>query len=127
MKRIGWIIVFILFLITAFACSGTKEVKQSDEERIKIFILTDIGNPEEIPEVLYANRRVFRVEMERDLIKMLKKKGYDATYIEKHDKYIPGPRKYLLKITILSQHTVPNSARFWSGRIAGADTLINRY
>jgi hypothetical protein len=126
MRKYFLLVVFLLIIIITFACSGKKAVKYS-EERVKIFVLTDIGNPEEIPEVLYSNRIKLSKWMERDIIRLLNRAGYNAKPIMSRDEYLPRPGQYLLKITILSQHDVPPSARIWAGRYAGPYTLTNRY
>ena len=118
---------FLLIIVSTFACSGGKAVKPSEEGRIKIFVLTDLGNPNEMSEANYKARIITGEWMQNDLVRTLDEEGYYSIIIDNRDHYRPGPDNYLLEVTILSHHRISSATRFWVGRMAGADTITNHY
>ena len=73
----------------------------------------------------------YRVEvgqwMERDLLNMLRRSGYDAALIESKGEFEAREGRYLLTVRIESYNPGSSAARFLVGFGAGAASLDNHY
>jgi len=101
--------------------------KTSSGENIKILVLSNRGNPNEMESGQWKNRNTVGSYMETDLINRLTQSGYDAKLIESASDYVAAPDSYLLSMEITSYNPGSSAARMFVGYGAGACALDMKY
>ena len=94
--------------------------------RIVIAVLSDRGDPATMNEKQFAMRNQVGEWMEKDLLKLLSKAGYEARLIGKAEEFQPAAGQYLLKVAIVSYNPGSKAARMMVGYGAGATSLDTR-
>ena len=96
-------------------------------EKIEMYVLSNRGDPDEMTERQYAHRNEVGQWMERDLMNILRRSGYEARQISSRDEFEPAPARYLLEMTIDSYHAGSSAARMMVGYGVGAASQDNSY
>ncbi len=99
----------------------------ADGKKIAILVLANRGNPEDMTEKQFGWRNTVGAWMEKDLLRILNKAGYDARLIEKREDYGYEQGTYLLSIAITSYNPGSAAARILVGFGAGAMSLDTHY
>lgn len=114
--------------VVAFGCSSLPQAPRSSEgEKLEMFLLSNRGNPEELTDREYGRRNEVGEWMERDLVNMLRRSGYEVRLISSMDDFEPALERYLLEVSIESYHAGSSAARAFVGYGAGAASLDNSY
>ena len=123
---IAMCLVFCVLLVTGCATAPRAPLTDAGE-KIEIVVVSDRGNPSEMTERQYEYRVEVGQWMERDLLNMLRRSGYEAVLIESKDKFEARKGRYLLTIKIESYNPGSTAARMLVGFGAGAASLDNHY
>jgi hypothetical protein len=130
MKRRDWF-AGLGILAGAILLSGcvTASVapKSAAGGKIKIAVLSNRGNPDEMESRQWQLRNEVGTYMEPDLVKRLNRSGYDAKLIQSAAEYTAGPDSYLLTMGITSYNPGSSAARMIVGFGAGACSLDMKY
>ncbi len=108
-------------------CATSKAPMASGGGKIKIFIVSDRGNPEEMEEKQWRYRNEVGTYMETDLLARLNRTGYEAKLITSKEEFVPGPDTYLISMEIESYNPGSSAARMLVGFGAGACSLDMHY
>jgi hypothetical protein len=121
------VVLILMALISGCARGGATAPPAASGEKTEIILLSHRGNPASMDERQYQ----FRVEvgqwMERDLLNMLRRSGYEARQINSRTDFTPKAGRYLLEVTIDSYNPGSSAARIVVGFGAGAAALDNSY
>lgn len=117
-----------LGLLMLFGCVTTSSApKTASGHPIKLAVLSDRGDPNEMESKQWGYRNEVGSYMEEDLLRRLNRAGYDAKLIDSASEYTPAPDSYLLKMEITSYNPGSSAARIFVGYGAGACSLDMRY
>lgn len=121
-------LVMIVGSMLLSACvTASVAPKSSSGGNIKLFVLSNRGNPNEMESVQWKYRNEIGSYMEPDLIKRLKRSGYDAKLITSASEYTAGPDSYLISMEIVSYNPGSSAARVFVGYGVGACALDMKY
>jgi hypothetical protein len=98
-----------------------------DGSKITVLLLSDRGISEGLEERYVRANNQLGAWMEKNLIRMLNRAGYDARLIKSRKQYVPGGGRYLLSVTIVHYRPGNKAARMVVGFGAGAASLDTRY
>lgn len=128
MKRHPIAICLALSLLLVTGCATAPRAPLTDAgEKIEIMVLSNRGNPSEMTERQYQYRVEVGQWMERDLLNMLRRSGYEAALIESKGEFEARKGRYLLTVKIESYNPGSSAARMLVGYGAGAASLDNHY
>jgi len=128
MKKYSIIMCLVLFVMLVAGCARVPQAPLTVAgEKIEIMVFSDRGNPAELTERQYKYRIEVGQYMERDLINLLRRSGYQATLITSKDKFEAHASRYLLIVKIVSYNPGSSAARMFVGFGAGAASLDNKY
>lgn len=128
MKRCYVLLVALMAAVLVVGpAASAKAPMTAGGEKIKIFLLSDRGDPKTMTDQQFNQRNQVHAWMERDLIKILNKGGYEASLVRNRGEYKPGPGRYLLSVKIVSYNPGSKAARMFVGFGAGVTSLNNHY
>ncbi len=118
----------IIVLFTAWGCATTPRAPLSETgEKIEIHVLSHRGDAQELTERQYKHRNEVGSWMEKDLLNMLRRAGYEPRLISGWNDFNYRPGRYLLEVWIDNYHAGSSAARMTVGYGAGAASLENSY
>lgn len=117
----------LLILMVTGCASPSRAPLTETGEKTEIYVISNRGNPDEMTERQYRQRNEVGAWMETDLLRMLRRTGYEARLISTRGEFRPAPGRYLLTVSIDSYHAGSSAARAFVGYGAGAATLDNSY
>ncbi len=127
MNRLSGIMLIVLLVVVSGCARSAPAPNSSGGEKIEIMLLSHRGDPATMSERDYQ----FRIEvgqwMERDLLNMLRRSGYEAQQIIARKEFSPKAGRYLLEVTIDKYNPGSSAARIVVGFGAGAASLDNSY
>ncbi len=119
--------LMVLVALTSGCAKGAPAPTSHGGEKVEILLLSHRGEPATMSERDYQ----FRIEvgqwMERDLLNMLRRSGYEAQQIMARKEFSPKAGRYLLEVTIDKYNPGSSAARIVVGFGAGAASLDNSY
>lgn len=122
---IAMCLVCCVLLVTGCATAPRAPLTDAGE-KIEIMVLSDRGNPSEMTELQYQHHVKVGQWMERDLLNVLRRLGYEAVLIESKDEFEARKGRYLLTVKIES-YNPGGAARMLVRFSEGAASLDNRY
>lgn len=123
---LGMLLTGLIVVISGCA-KGTPAPISTDGEKVEIVLLSHRGDPSAMNERQYQYRVEVGQWMERDLLNMLRRSGYEATQITSREDFSSKAGRYLLEVTIDSYNPGSSAARVVVGYGAGAAALDNSY
>jgi len=128
MKKYPIVMYLVLCMLLVAGCARAPRAPLTDTgQKIEIMVLSDRGNPAEMSERQYKYRIEVGQYMERDLIKRLRKSGYEASLINSKEEFEARSGRYLLTVKMVSYNPGSSAARILMGFGAGAASLDNKY
>ena len=128
MKKYPTLTCLILCMLLVAGCARAPRAPLvSTGQRIEIMVFSDRGNPAEMTERQYKYRIEIGQYMERDLIKQLRKSGYEASLINSKEEFEARSGRYLLTVKTVSYNPGSSAARILVGFGAGAASLDTKY
>ena len=120
--------VLLMAIVTLFGCARSGSVPLTDTgKKVEIILLAHRGDPATMNERQYQFRNEVGEWMERDLLNMLRRSGYEARQIATRKDFTPKEGRYLLEVTIDGYNPGSSAARMVVGFGAGAASLDNSY
>lgn len=114
-------------LLLSACVTASVAPKSASGGKIKISVLSNRGNPNEMESGQWRNRNTVGSYMETDLITRLTQSGYDAKLIASELEYAAGADSYLLSMEITSYNPGSSAARMFVGYGVGACALDMHY
>lgn len=128
MKKILYVAVVLACLAVVSGCArSTTAPTTSTGDKVEIIVLVHRGDPATMNERQYQFRNEVGEWMERDLLTMLRRSGYEARQVLSDAEFVPTSGRYLLEVTIDSYNPGSSAARILVGFGAGAAALDNSY
>jgi len=124
MKKLNWIVAALGIAALVVSCGGLKAPVVAPGQKIKLQIILDHGvDDPNLTEGQVNQRTQVGNWMERDIIKLANKAGFDAELIQNKDAYQYAEGKYLLVVKIVDYNPGAKAARMLVGMGAGAASL----
>lgn len=98
-----------------------------DGGKIKLFVVSDRGNENEMEEKQWGYRNEVGSYMESDVLARLNASGYDVQKIDSKDEFVPEEDSFLLYMRIESYNPGSSAARILVGFGAGSCSLDMHY
>jgi hypothetical protein len=119
-------VVVAMIAAVGIGCAGKAPVMQ-DGKQVALFVLSDRGIKAGMKEEEVKDRNEMGQGMEEDMVRWMKREGYNGTLIQTRNQYVEGPSNYLVMVRINDLRLVGRAARQWTGMVAGPTTLKNHY
>lgn len=127
-KKYLYITLLLALTIAVSGCARSAPAPMtSSGEKVEIVLLSHRGDPATMNERQYQFRNEVGEWMERDLLNMLRRSGYEARQITTREDFTPKDGRYLLEVTIDGYNPGSSAARMMVGFGAGAASLDNSY
>ena len=119
------VILAAMALLFSFGCAGPrlKAPKDPSGNRYMIAVLLDKGITDRLSSEQVDQRYQLCNWMEKDLMRMLKKAGYQARRINERSEFSPASGEYLLSVKVINYNPGSKAARLLIGFGAGSTSL----
>ncbi|HAS54369.1 MAG TPA: hypothetical protein DCS42_09700 [Nitrospiraceae bacterium] len=129
MKRFSAVVLAVA--ATVLLLNGCMKVAPSPAlpggGKIVMFVIIDRGVENGFTDYQIKNRHQLGAFMDKDLVAMLSKAGYEPRLIQKRSEYKPGKNSYLLQTRILNYNPGSKAARMVVGFGAGSVGMDLKY